>query len=116
MEWIDCYVRVPNGKHPVLAYSPRDGIHVVWCDGGYGDCSWYPIAGDAMPLGGVTHWAYLPEPPGKQAGTDVSADQKLLAACKRMMSLVQEIDRALGRQPGVIFDAMAAINHAERGK
>jgi len=39
----------------------------------------------------------------------------LLTACKRMMALIQEIDRALGRHPGIIFDAMGAIVKAEQG-
>lgn len=46
----------------------------------------------------------------------IAAAPKLLAACKRMRSLVQEMDRALGKQPGVIFDAMVAINEATGGK
>ena len=43
----------------------------------------------------------------------VAAAPQLLAACKRMMGLIQDIDRALGRNPGLIFDAMAAIQQAE---
>lgn len=115
MVWIDCLYRVPLHKHPVLAYSPSDGIHVVSCDGRLGDYSWYPIAGDAMPLRDVTHWMPLPAKPGACEQGEAQAQAKLLAACKRMMGLVQEIDRTLGRHPGVIFDAMSAIHHAEGG-
>jgi hypothetical protein len=38
---------------------------------------------------------------------------ELLGQCKRMLSLVQEFDRALGRSPGLFFDVMAAIRKAE---
>lgn len=43
----------------------------------------------------------------------IAAAPQLLAACKRMMAMIQEIDRTLGRHPGVIFDAMGAIAQAE---
>lgn len=47
----------------------------------------------------------------------VAAAPQLLAACKRMMAMIQEIDRTLGRNPGVIFDALGAIHQAEgKGK
>lgn len=44
----------------------------------------------------------------------VAAAPQLLAACKRMVALIQEFDRAMGRSPGLIFDAMTAIQQAER--
>ena len=43
----------------------------------------------------------------------VAAAPALLLACKRMLAMIQEIDRALGRKPGLIFDAMGAIMQAE---
>ncbi len=47
----------------------------------------------------------------------VAAAPQLLAACKRMMAMIQEIDRTLGRNPGAIFDALGAIHQAEgKGK
>lgn len=33
-----------------------------------------------------------------------------------MMKMIQEIDRTLGRNPGVIFDAMRAIDSVEGDK
>ena len=43
----------------------------------------------------------------------IAAAPQLLAACKKMMEMIQEIDRTLGRRPGAIFDAMGAISRAE---
>jgi hypothetical protein len=43
----------------------------------------------------------------------MAAAPELLLACKRMREMIQEIDRALGRKPGLIFDAMGAIMKAE---
>lgn len=89
--------------------------------------------GESYPEGDRTvRFVYATQPSGEKyivakvwSGDDgdyestarlVAAAPQLLAACKRMMGLIQEIDRALGRNPGLIFDAMAAIQQAEGGK
>jgi hypothetical protein len=97
---------------------------------------WYASVGtharDAHPEDDDTvRFVYATQPDGEKyvvakvwAGDDgdfestarlVAAAPELLAACKRMMALIQEIDRALGRHPGIIFDAMGAIVKAEQG-
>jgi len=43
----------------------------------------------------------------------LAAAPELLAACKKLRALVQDIDRAFSSKPGVIFDAMSAIVKAE---
>jgi hypothetical protein len=42
-----------------------------------------------------------------------AAAPDLLVQCQRLLSLVQEFDRSLGRSPGLIFDAMTAVRRAE---
>lgn len=46
----------------------------------------------------------------------IAAAPQLLEACKRMMFLIQDFDRALSRNPGIIFDAMGAIRRAQGDK
>lgn len=97
---------------------------------------WYASVGtharDAYPEDDDTvRFVYATQPNGEKyvvakvwAGDDgdfkstaqlVAAAPELLAACKRMLALIQEFDRALGRSPGLIFDAMGAIVNAEKG-
>ena len=95
---------------------------------------WYASVGshasDAHPEDDDTvRFVYATQPDGEKyvvakvwAGDDgdfeatarlVAAAPALLLACKRMLAMIQEIDRALGRKPGLIFDAMVAIMQAE---
>ena len=46
----------------------------------------------------------------------IAAAPQLLAACKRMRRLIQDMDKAFCANPGIIFDAMSAIVQAEGGK
>lgn len=46
----------------------------------------------------------------------IAAAPQLLEACKRMMFLIQDFDRSMGRNPGIIFDAMGAIRQAQGDK
>jgi hypothetical protein len=93
---------------------------------------WYASANghDAYPADPSTvRFVYADQPDGERYivakvwsdGDDyesnarlVAAAPQLLAACKRMMAMIQDIDRTLGRNPGLIFDAMSAIRQAEK--
>ena len=89
--------------------------------------------GESYPQGDDTvRFVYATQPNGEKyivakvwSGDDgdyestarlIAAAPQLLAACKRMLSMIQDFDKALGRNPGIIFDAMAAIQHAQGDK
>lgn len=89
--------------------------------------------GEAYPQGDSTvRFVYATQPNGDKyivakvwSGDDgdyestarlIAAAPQLLEACKRMMFLIQDFDRALGRNPSIIFDAMGAIQQAQGGK
>jgi hypothetical protein len=77
----------------------------------------------------TVRWVHATQPNGEMyvvakvwAGDDgdfestarlIAAAPELLRACKKMRELIQEIDRAFGSKPAVIFDAMGAIAQAE---
>ena len=98
------------------------------------DGNWFASIGtharDAYPQDDDTvRFVYATQPNGEKyivakvwAGDDgdyestarlIAAAPELLRACRRMLALIKEIDSAMGRKPGLIFDTMGAIMQAE---
>ena len=63
-EWISVKDRLPEFGENVLTYSPEEKVSPKYCNAYIGENGeWIERSFFERPLGKVTHWMPLPEPP-----------------------------------------------------